>query len=176
MGLSIPGLIAHHYWRKIIEQFPSVELDEYIVMPNHIHGIIGITAGHDIGSGSDAMNRVPTVEDDITESVGSPIHCDQDSTRKGGATQKHNPMLYKNHLGGIVRWYKGRCTFEIRKRDYSNFAWQSRFYDHIIRNEKALHRIRKYIYDNPLRWQQDRENMGSNEIHEQAVEYMAANN
>jgi REP element-mobilizing transposase RayT len=155
MGLSIPGSIAHYYWSKITDQFHSVIIDEYVVMPNHVHGIIGITDG-----------------DNFKESVGSRSHRDSDQTTKGGATGKHNPMLYKTHLGKIIRWYKGRCTFEIREREYPDFAWQGRFYDHIIRNEEALHRIRKYIYDNPLRWQIDKEN--GNEIHERAVKYMVA--
>lgn len=183
MGLSIPGSVAHYYWSKIKEQFRTVEIDEYIVMPNHIHGIIGITGrdtihgvrqDHDADQGSDAMNRVPTDEDHATEPVGSPVHRDPEHNTKGGATGQHNPMLYKTHLGKIIRWYKGRCTFEIRKRNYSDFAWQSRFYDHIIRNEQSLSRIRKYIFNNPLRWQIDRENPNSNEVHERAVEYMAA--
>jgi REP element-mobilizing transposase RayT len=156
MGLSIAGSIAHYYWSKITGQFRSVELDEFIVMPNHVHGIIGITGNND------------------TKPVGSRIHRDPDRTQRGGATRKHNPMLYKTHLGKIIRWYKGRCTFEIRKRDYPDFAWQSRFYDHIIRNEQSLQRIRKYIYDNPLRWQIDKEN--PDRVHEYAVEYMAGEN
>jgi len=237
MGLSVPGCVANNFWKEITSQFQQVELDAFIVMPNHIHGIIAITGrdaiygnqndsdnrGNDLDRGLDAMNRVPTEQspteqeqvgspiyrdpdnsdpdnfpteqkqvglpmnhnsketgqgptekDNTTGSVGSPIYRDPDHTSKGGITEKHNPMLYQQHVGKIIRWYKGRCTFEIRKRDYSDFAWQSRFYDHIIRNEKEWQRIRKYIYDNPLRWQADQEN-SSNEIHEQAVEYMVAN-
>lgn len=68
-------------------------------------------------------------------------------------------MLYEIHLGKIIRWFKGRCTYEIRnKRNYYGFAWQSRFHDHIIRNEQSLNRIRRYIRDNPLRWEIDQNN------------------
>jgi|AntRauTorcE11898_2_1112593.scaffolds.fasta_scaffold20007_2 REP element-mobilizing transposase RayT len=184
MGLSVPGCLAQYYWTQIPQEFNAVQLDEYIVMPNHIHGIIAITGrdaihgirndedvrGNDKDQGSDAMNRVPTDTDQTTELVGSSIHRDPDDKPPGGVTGKDNPMLYKNHLGRIIRWFKGRCTFEIRSKDYSDFAWQSKFYDHIIRNEKALHRIRKYIYDNPLKWQQDQDNPGR--VHEEAVKYM----
>lgn len=158
MGLSVPGSIAWHYWRQIPDHQSNIILDEFVVMPNHLHGILGIAS-------SDAINRVPTAQ----KQVGSPIYRDPKKDT-GGITRQDNPMLYKNHLGRIIRWYKGRCTFEIRKRDYSDFAWQSRFYDHIIRNEKSLNRIREYIFNNPLRWQQDREN--PDRVHEQAMEYM----
>ncbi len=194
MGLSVPGCVTNYYWNEIIDQFHSVKLDEYIVMPNHIHGIVGITRrvaihgdrndnggrndtdGKNIDKNGqpDAVNRVPTEQTD----VGSPIHRDPVHNKQknaGGATGKHNPMLYKTHLGKIIRWYKGRCTFEIRKRNYFHFVWQSRFHDHIIRNEKELNRIRRYISDNPMRWQVDRENKAGEYMHEQGVNYMVDN-
>lgn len=151
MGLSIPGCLAWHFWRQIPEHQSNVVLDQFVAMPNHVHGIIGITGSNN------------------NKSVGSSIHRDLKGN-SGGITQQYNPMLYKNHLGKIIRWYKGRCTFEIRKRRQLHFSWQSRFYDHIIRNENSLNRIREYIANNPLRWQIDREHPGR--VHELAVKYM----
>ncbi len=78
------------------------------------------------------------------------------STTNGGITGEHNPMG-KNTLGEIIRWYKGRSTFEIRKI-YPDFQWQSRFYDHIIRTEESLYNIRNYIISNPGMWGKDRNN------------------
>jgi REP element-mobilizing transposase RayT len=72
----------------------------------------------------------------------------------GGATGHKNPMLHAN-LSSIIRWYKGRTTFESRKV-LPDFAWQPRFYDHIIRNDKSFQRISDYIVDNPLNWAKDR--------------------
>ncbi len=133
MNLSEIGKIVENYWQEIPKHFPSVELDEFSIMPNHTHGIIGINNFRcDDG---DAMNRV----------------C----TTRGGVTGKNNPMS-KNGLGEIIRWYKGRCKFEIGRDN--NFAWQSRFYDRIIRNEKELNKIRKYIFENVLKWEFDRNN------------------
>jgi len=188
MGLSIHGCLVHYYWNQIPDQFEGVELDEFIAMPDHIHGIVAITGG-DIIPGvqndeqhdnPDAMNRLPTDSTGTIDSktkpnnVGSPIYRNPNNSNKpkqeGGVTGKHNPMVYKNHLGRIMRWFKGRCTYEIRDRDYVDFAWQSRFYDHIIRNEKELGRIRKYIYNNPLNWQMEQDK--ADRVHEQAVEYM----
>nr|WP_311196069.1 transposase [Antarcticibacterium sp. 1MA-6-2] len=63
-------------------------------------------------------------------------------------------MLNEN-LSKIIRWYKGRTTFEIRKID-PNFSWQSRFHDHIIRNDQSFHRISEYIKNNPSNWKEDK--------------------
>src|SRR3990172_963468 len=77
----------------------------------------------------------------------------------GVSTRAHNPMLSGNSLSKIIRWYKGRCTFEVNKiQNTIHFAWQPRFYDHIIRNEKLLQKIREYIHNNPLKWGIDENN------------------
>ena len=60
-----------------------------------------------------------------------------------------------NNLSNIVRGFKGSCAKAIRKNINKDFNWQPRFYDHIIRNENDLHRIRKYIELNPLKWELD---------------------
>jgi REP element-mobilizing transposase RayT len=128
------GKIAKRYWLEISEHFQNVKLDEYIIMPNHLHGILVIE-----NQSRDAINRV--------------------STDKGGITKSHNPMLSENSLSKIMRWYKARSTFEINKmRGKLRFTWQSRFYDHVIRNEESLLRIREYIHRNPLKWDIDENN------------------
>jgi len=53
-----------------------------------------------------------------------------------------------------MRWYKGRVSFETH-RTYPDFAWQSRFYDHVIRNNESFIKIRYYICDNPKKWSTD---------------------
>ncbi len=68
--------------------------------------------------------------------------------------QIQNPMLQDN-LSRIILWYKGRTTFETRKTK-ADFAWQSRFHDHIIRNEQDYQRIAEYINHNPAKWVSDK--------------------
>lgn len=138
MGLSQIGLVANWLWQQIPNQFPYVELDEFIVMPNHIHGILTI---HDQRDYRNAINHAP-MEDSIKQ--------------PGGATGWYNPMLSEGNLGKVIRWYKGRCTFEIRKRGHHHFQWQGRYWDDIIEDEHSLNRIRQYIHYNPLRWKSDR--------------------
>jgi hypothetical protein len=72
---------------------------------------------------------------------------------RGGFAGEKNPMLQDN-LSRILRWYKGRCSFEIRKKNL-DFQWQSLFYDHIIRNTIAFCRISEYIENNPSNWKED---------------------
>lgn len=125
------GEIAVNYWMEIPEHYPFIELDEFVVMPNHVHGIVWINR-------KDAINRVSTAA----------------TTHGGGVTGKHNPMLQDN-LSRVLRWYKGRVSFECRKID-GDFGWQGRFHDHIIRDESSYHRIKDYIRNNPLNWRNDK--------------------
>ncbi|MDR2475854.1 MAG: hypothetical protein LBD45_08350 [Bacteroidales bacterium] len=71
----------------------------------------------------------------------------------GGATGDNNPML-NNNLSRIMRWYKGRVTFEIRPI-HATFAWQTRFHDRVIRDNDEWQRISEYIYNNPRNWNDD---------------------
>jgi hypothetical protein len=94
------------------------------------------------------MNRVPT-----TGHTAGP--------HTGGATGNKNPMLNKASLSNMIRWFKGRSVFEIRKiQGCKGFAWHSRFYEHIIRGEKQLARIRNYIKNNPAKWESGRNRKG----------------
>jgi REP element-mobilizing transposase RayT len=119
---SALGNVACKYFEEIPKHFENVELDYFVIMPNHIHGIII-----------------------INDSVGT---RDRVSLRQFGST-------VKNSLSLVINQYKGSVTRFANKNGYKNFAWQPRFYDHIIRNDKDLHRIRTYIQNNPLKWELD---------------------
>ncbi len=118
--LSKTGKIAQKYWNEIPEHFPFIRLDEMVIMPNHIHGILWIGSGNSINRVSTTkINRVST-------------------EKKGGITGEYNPMFHDN-ISRVIRWFKGRCTFEINKAsktlETQKFGWQSRFHDRIIRDE-----------------------------------------
>jgi len=141
MQLSAIGEIAQKLWYEIPKNFSNCQIDSFCVMPNHIHGILIIHRTQKDANQTqeeNAMNRVSTRGDG----------------ERGGVTGLFNPMLSKNSLSKIIRWYKGRCTFEINQI-YEGFGWQERFHDNIIRHESALDRIRQYIINNPINW--DRE-------------------
>ena len=139
MNLSPMGQIAYETWLKISEQFGCVTLGNVVVMPDHVHGIISIERG------SGVMNRAATAEEgDI---------CDVTGILRGGITGSHNPMG-NNALGEVVRWFKGRTSFEIRQTifDGGEFKWQSRYHDKIIFTEQAYKAIWRYIEQNPQKW------------------------
>lgn len=141
------GVLAEEIWFEIPTHFPFIELDEFVVMPNHIHGILMINHdGRDAAidnvndNGRDAINRVSTTI------------IPNDSINGGFAGIK-NPMFHEN-ISRVIRWYKGRCSFEMRKIN-AVFSWQSRFYNHIIRDAQSFERIQNYIFNNPSRWAED---------------------
>jgi REP element-mobilizing transposase RayT len=75
----------------------------------------------------------------------------------GGITGDYNPMLHES-ISRILRWYKGRCSFETHKIN-KGFDWQERFHDHIIRNAESFVNIQNYIADNPKNWKEDKFHM-----------------
>ncbi len=150
MQLSNVGNLAQKYWYEIPSHFPFVILDAFVVMPNHVHGIIVINK-NDNHPRRDAINRVPTP---MVTPMPPPITPSPTTTIPGGVTGDKNPMLYEN-LSRIIRWYKGRVSFESHKID-SSFVWQPRFHDHIIRNGKSYNTISDYIVNNPLKWNEDK--------------------
>ena len=150
MHFSTLGQIANNIWEEIPRQFPYAELGVYQVMPNHVHGIIVINGN----SGRDAINRVSTPR--IAETDASIAETDASNADEtpGGITGNNNPMLNDN-LSRILRWYKGRVTFECHQTD-AKFGWQERFYDIIIRDTASYHRISEYIINNPAKWNADK--------------------
>jgi len=133
------GGIVYECWQQIPTHFPYVILNEFVIMPNHLHGIIIINKTDENGYANS-----PHVETRLIASLPQ---------QPGGVTGNHNPMLHQN-LSRILRWYKGRCTFEIRKI-VPEFQWQSRFHDHIIRDEASYQKIKNYIKNNPANWNVD---------------------
>lgn len=144
MQLSAIGRIARDIWQEIPHKFPLVLPDVFVIMPNHVHGIIVINKSGNIAEPQSIETRL----------IASLPNQSQPPKPPGGITGKHNPMLGTG-LGRIIRWYKGRVTFESRKHD-PLFAWQARYYDHIIREDESYQRIVKYIIHNPAIWPVDK--------------------
>lgn len=174
MRLSEAGKLAGKYWTEIPDHFTFVKLDEFVMMPNHIHGIIIIDYSDcrdaDLSRlrmqdknilSEDAINRHLYGMRDKIVSIEKLDAINRVSTEyktnctAGGVTGERNPMV-SDSLAKIIRWYKGRCSFEMNKIfKQKDFAWQPRFYDHVIRKDESLLRIREYICDNPRNWDKD---------------------
>ena len=162
MEYSEIGKMVNKYLMEIPQRFEYAKLDEFILMPNHVHAIIVINkiddgrVGGGGGDGSrDAINRVST-----GTPTGTPTETPSDENttlpiqKRGGITSDKNPMLH-NNVSRIMNWFTGRVTYESRKFD-KNYGWQSRFYDHLIRNDSEHQRIKNYIINNPKNWGDDK--------------------
>lgn len=142
--LSPIGSIVADFWSKIPSVRRGVELDEWIVMPNHLHGII-------------IMERKVPVE---TTHGGVCLEASIRITRRGDMSAAHEKWK-SGSLGVIVNQFKAACTKQIRKVGLGDFAWQERYYEHVIRDEESLGWIRGYIRNNTLYWTIDQEYVDS---------------
>lgn len=141
------GALAERYWLEIRTQFPYVEFGNFQIMPNHMHGILIIDKSVWAQFIASNLDDADSCETRLISSVPQ-----EDGI--GGFAGENNPMLADN-ISRIIRWYKGRCTFEMRKIN-PNFGWHPRFHDHIIRNSESFERIQTYIEENPSRWEEDK--------------------
>lgn len=132
MVLTAVGETAVTFFQAIPKHTQATcSIDEFVVMPNHIHGIIAI---------------VSTVET---------LHCNV-STNVDPQMSVISPK--KGSLSAIIRSYKSAVSYWCRENEHSDFGWQPRFHDRIIRNERELNAIRAYIHNNPGNWVNDRDN------------------
>ncbi|WP_218937558.1 transposase [Antarcticibacterium flavum] len=150
MIMNDVGQIANECWLAIPEYFPFAKLGNHVIMPNHVHGIVIIDKPNI--KGNDERNVGTRLIASLPPKPMKHIKTDADKPN-GGITGNYNPMLHDN-LSKIIRWYKGRTSFETRKIN-PEFAWQSRFHDHIIRNDESFQRISNYIKNNPSKWKED---------------------
>jgi REP element-mobilizing transposase RayT len=142
MQLSQIGEIVASEWIKTpgIRQDMNLGLGEFIVMPDHFHGIIIIGENeYNRGGGHcrDAMHRVST-----------------NTNRVSTGNKKNKFGIQSKNLASIIRGFKSSVTIQSREIN-SDFAWQSRYYEHIIRDEESYRRISEYICNNPVNWQKD---------------------
>lgn len=140
MQLNDIGKLAQQYWMEIPNHFSFIALDNFVVMPNHIHGILIIDKMDNDGNGN---GNVETPKLGVSTKPGV-------STKTAAATKKWKPQT----IGSIINQYKRICTINARKI-HSDFAWQTRFHDHIIRNTHEHQRIQNYIANNPVNWNND---------------------
>lgn len=165
MQLSEIGKLAVQFWLEIPNHFPFIELGNFVVMPNHVHGILIINHSVEtrfIASNNNETRFIAPNENNNEPRCIAPNDINTNETRLiaslqgniGGFSGNKNPMINDN-ISKIIRWYKGRCSFECRKIN-PNFGWQTRFHDHIIRNAKSFDTIQNYIFENPLNWKNDK--------------------
>jgi len=143
MILNESGEMIKRIWKQIPSKYYGIQIDEFIIMPNHIHGIIIIN--HNVGAGPCACPDML-----YHEVIGRP---------QGAAP------TWRLSLSDIIHRYKSFTTKGyidgVRKYHWPSFnlrLWQRSFYDHVIRDEISLNKIREYIINNPAQWDIDKEN------------------
>ena len=141
MVLNRNGKIIHTEWLKTPVIRPNVRLDEFVIMPNHLHGILVIeySMNRDNGcNGRGVMHYTPTEIQTEIPHLRSPSQT----------------------IGSIVRGFKSAVTKQINGiRNTPGYPiWQRNYYERIIRNDRELFNIRQYIISNPLKWEWDKEN------------------
>ena len=130
MVLNRFGEVARDEWNETANIRRNVELDEYVIMPNHLHGIIVIS-----DSRGGTRPRASTVE-----SFGKPIPSSL-------------PTIVRGYKAAVTR-----RIGDLQKTRKRTPVWQRNYYEHIIRNEEDLRKAREYIINNPLKWELDKEN------------------
>ncbi len=175
MRLNDAGRMVEKWWSELNHKFPMVQTDQFAVMPNHVHGIIAIVGAalrvcpHDL----------PVCPDEPGAHTGAGAY-----TNMGAHTGVGAHTSAGTHIGvplpRIVQWFKTMTTNEyirgVKQFGWPRFdrrLWQRNYYEHIVRNDDELNRIREYIMNNPLKWELDRENPNAkSEVHAPEVPWL----
>ncbi|MBU4267557.1 MAG: transposase [Acidobacteria bacterium] len=147
MMLTAIGSMIEETWLVMQIKYSGITVDEFVIMPNHIHGILGLH----VGAGLRACPFASTIESGQE---------DPGRTRGSAPTGKYLS------LSDVIRQFKTLTTKKYSENvihshwpEFYKRLWQRNYFEHIIRSEKELEQIRQYIYDNPTNWQNDDENL-----------------
>lgn len=148
MRLNEAGKIANSCWLEIPNHYPTSQLHEYIIMPNHVHGIVEI-----LNTERNVMNSesgIVGVEDDI----GEEKHIGAEDITPLHHTMPHRISNSKT-IGSMIKGYKIGVTKWMRSNTDVHDVWQRNYYERIIRDEKDYLVTSQYIRNNPLKWEED---------------------
>ena len=153
MVLNECGRITKESWEEIPIHFPEVQLHAFVIMPNHVHGIIEIT--ENVG----AKQFSPNIETDGAKDV-SPLQIQNTyvspDNETDGAKQLSPLRSPSKTIGSIVRGYKIGVTKWVRQNTNIHKLWQRNYYEHVIRNDHSFNQITEFILTNPLKWEFDK--------------------
>ncbi len=144
MDLNEIGKIVQDEWLKTPIVRPYVGLDEFVIMPNHLHGIIIIKDESEIEDASESREEIQT---------GGAIR--RIARKDGNEMMNPKARLKSASLGAIIGQFKSESAkrINIDRSSPGMPVWQRNYYEHIVRDDKSLERIRKYIINNPLKWE-----------------------
>jgi len=180
MKLSGIGILADVFWYEIKNHSIHIKFEAYVVMPNHIHGILilnrddddihgGVSVGTRVGDVETRYGDVETrhalslqpipqpIPQPSVQPTPKPFVQPSQQSEEHSIAQKRFQNQGKNTISSIVGSYKSAVTKHAHRLGFE-FSWQSRFYDHIIRDEVEYEQICQYIKTNPLNWKDDQFN------------------
>ena len=133
------GRIAHEFWADVPVHFPNVSVDSFVIMPNHLHSIVVIR---------EEGGETPPLQDRDRRGA---------ETAPSAASASPQSRIKRPTLGQIVGYYKHETTRQINQvRESAGVVfWQRNYWEHVIRSEESLNRIREYVQTNPERWLED---------------------
>jgi putative transposase len=159
MILNEYGRIAYNEWTKTPEIRNNVELGEFVVMPNHIHGIIRLLGRGELHSPDNKTGvfNTPQPSDNSYGNRGVFNTNKPSDNSYGNRGESISPLRGPSQtIGAIIRGYKSSVTKQLGLLDFDEKLWQRNYYEHIIRNEQSYHRILEYILNNPAKWTEDK--------------------
>lgn len=143
------GEMIEKYWLEMENEFENVKLHNFVVMPNHLHGIVEILEC------IKCRGRSCVCPDNISE---------QNNRVNTRFTPTGWKFVYsKNSISWIIQYFKSKTTNSYiknvnknKRKPFNRKLWQRNYYDHIIRNEESYHKIVNYIVNNPVKWKEDK--------------------
>ncbi|SNS04496.1 hypothetical protein SAMN06295967_102221 [Belliella buryatensis] len=169
MVLSPVGVLADVFWHEIPKHAPNVELGSFVIMPNHMHGILVINppklSDLSKSGGGDVDGGVDGGVDDVETRHALSLQTEPQPQSRPSQPPQSEPNIGtkrfqnpgKNTVSSIVGSYKSAVTRHANRLGFE-FGWQSRFHDHIIRNDAEYQQINDYIETNPIKWASDKFN------------------
>jgi putative transposase len=153
MVLNPSGRIVQNAWSDLPRHYPHVEFGAFIIMPNHVHGIL-VLVDDDGGRGGSQLPGQEVSPEGSPASKGS-LPTSETRPYVPSTTAKRRP------LPEIIRAFKSFSAQRINalRQTAGIPVWQRNYYEHIIRNQKEMERIASYIESNPIRWEEDEENL-----------------
>ncbi|MNK30625.1 Transposase IS200 like protein [compost metagenome] len=146
MALNAAGLMVDKWIQEIQNKFPDIQINEYVIMPNHIHIIIENT-GIAMNNGAVRVDLCVDPNDD-----------NNDIKRPAAEGEHTGSPLHR-----VVKWFKTMTTNSYIQgvktlgwEPFNKKIWQRNYYEHIIRDDRAYHNIAQYIKNNPLNWDKDK--------------------
>lgn len=149
MTLNAVGEIANQYFQEISNHFSNALLDEFVIMPNHVHCILEL-------NGNVGSRHVVTLPDN----TGNPVETSHVMTLPENVVPPRQQNQFGNPIPSsvsvIIQQFKSSVKRWCNKNDHEYFQWQSRFHEHVIRDSDEYQRIKQYIINNPANWNADK--------------------